>query len=110
MRLILRGHAVQTAYRVGWAELSNGELLRAAERDGFEVFVTCDQNIEHQKSLSGYSLAIVVLNTTHWPTMRANPQPVREAVERTAPGRYAVVTLPRPRLHRRAPPPRDMAE
>ena len=38
---------------LGWGTLSNGELPRAAEREGFEVLVTCDQNIKHQNSLYG---------------------------------------------------------
>jgi hypothetical protein len=51
----------------------------------------------------------VVLGTTYWPTLRANPQPVREAVERAMQGDYAFVTFPRPRLRRR-PPPRNGME
>ncbi len=102
--LILPHHDVQTVYRLGWAELSNGELLRAAERDGFEVIITGDQNIEHQNDLGGSRLAVVVLGTIHWPTIRANPQPVREAVARATPGSYVVVIFPRPKLRRRPPP------
>jgi hypothetical protein len=31
-------HHVSTAYELGWATLKNGELLAAAESNGFEVF------------------------------------------------------------------------
>ena len=103
-RLMLPGHDVQSAYQLGWGELSNGELLRAAERAAFEIVITCDQNIKYQKDLTGDRLAVVVLDTTHWPTIDANPQPVREAVERATRGSYVVVTFPRPRLRRRPPP------
>jgi hypothetical protein len=69
--------------------------------------VTEDQNIRHQNDLSGVRLAVVVLGTTHWPTIPANPQPVREAVERATQGSYVVVPLPRPRRRRRQSPPRN---
>jgi hypothetical protein len=75
---------------LGWGTLSNGELPRAAEREGFEVLVTCDQNIEHQNRLYGQRLALVVLSTTHWPTIHANPQPVRDAIASATPGSYAI--------------------
>ncbi len=104
LRLMLPGHDVRTAYQLGWGELSNGELLRAAERGGFEVVITCDQNIKHQNDLGGSRLAFVVLDTTHWPTIRANSQAVREAIERATPGSYAVVTISRPMPRRRSPP------
>lgn len=35
VRYWLIGHAVETAYERGWAELINGELLAAAEAAGF---------------------------------------------------------------------------
>jgi hypothetical protein len=38
-------HHVSTAYELGWATLKNGELLAAAESNGFEVFVTIDTNL-----------------------------------------------------------------
>jgi hypothetical protein len=103
----LPGFSVATVPEMGWAGLSNGELLTAAEQAGFEVMVTGDQNIPHQNDLRGVRLAVVVLGTTHWPTIRANPQPVREAVERATQGSYAVVTFPRPRRRRRQPLPRN---
>ena len=103
-RLTLADHDVQTAYGLGWRTLSNGELPHAAEREGFEVLVTCDQNIEHQNRLYGQRLALVVLSTTHWPTIHANPQPVRDAIASATPGSYAVVSLPRPRPRRKLRP------
>jgi len=49
----LTGHQVRTVHQQGWAGLKNGELLRRAAREGFEVFVTADQNLEFQQNLSG---------------------------------------------------------
>jgi hypothetical protein len=36
VRRILASHFVRTAYRMGWADLSNGELMDAAEAAGVE--------------------------------------------------------------------------
>lgn len=46
--------------RQGWSELTNGELLRVAEADGFEVMVSADQNLGYQQNLKDRRLAIVV--------------------------------------------------
>ena len=45
----------------GWAGLKNGELLRRAAADMFDVFVTADQNLQFQQNLSGAPLGVVVL-------------------------------------------------
>ena len=41
----LTGHTVEEARLHGWEELSNGDLIAAAETKGFEVLVTTDKNI-----------------------------------------------------------------
>jgi hypothetical protein len=38
----LGSHEIVTASYMGWGELKNGDLLREAEQNGFEVFVTGD--------------------------------------------------------------------
>ncbi|HEX6443057.1 MAG TPA: hypothetical protein VF007_12780 [Stellaceae bacterium] len=54
-------HQVRTVQQQGWAGLGNGELLRRAAADGFEIFVTADQNLEFQQNLSGSPIGVVVL-------------------------------------------------
>ena len=51
---------VTTVPDVGWASIQNGALLRLAEQE-FDVFLTNDQNLEHQQDLKKLDLAIVVL-------------------------------------------------
>jgi hypothetical protein len=46
---------------MGWAGVTNGELLRRAAADRFDVFVTIDQGMPHQQDLRGLELAIVLL-------------------------------------------------
>ena len=59
LRLRLAGHEISTAYEMGWARLSNGDLLAAAEK-AFDVFITTDQNLRYQQNLAGRRLAILV--------------------------------------------------
>ena len=81
LRDALQGHAVETAYERGWATLQNGELLAAAERDGFDLLVTTDRNLKYQQSLAGRRVGVVVLGTTSWPRFRAALPRVRQAVD-----------------------------
>jgi hypothetical protein len=55
------GHAVRTVQQQGWAGLGNGELLRRAASEGFEVFITADQNLRFQQNLTGSPLAVIVV-------------------------------------------------
>ncbi len=57
----LENHSVRTANAQGWSTLTNGELLRVAERAGFEVLLTTDTSLPHQQNLEGRKLAVVIL-------------------------------------------------
>ena len=66
----LRGHDVTRTGELGWQNLENGALLDAAEHAGFEVLITCDQNVRFQQDFTDRKLAVVILSTNHWPTLR----------------------------------------
>ena len=51
LRHALTLHEVATAYERGWSMLKNGELLDAAEKDGFAALVTTDTNLQYQQNL-----------------------------------------------------------
>ena len=57
-------HCVDTLAAKGWSDKDNGELLDLTEREGYEVFVTTDQNLRHQQNLTGKRIGIVVLMGT----------------------------------------------
>jgi len=57
----LTAHEVRTVQQQGWAGLTNGELLRRAAEEGFEVFITADQNLEFQQNLARSGLGVFVL-------------------------------------------------
>ena len=88
LRHLLPGHAVSTAFELGWSTLNNGELLTAAEGRGFEVFVTTDANLKYQQNLAFRSIAIIVLGTTSWTRIKAEAEVIVSAIDATAPGKY----------------------
>ena len=57
----LSGYDVRTVVQQRWTGLKNGELLRRAESEGFEVFITADQNLEYQQNLARSGLGVVVV-------------------------------------------------
>ncbi|ROZ78707.1 hypothetical protein [Ramlibacter sp. WS9] len=93
LRHALTGHAVETAFELGWATLQNGALIAAAEDAGFEVFVTTDKNLKYQQNLEARSISIVVLSTTSWPRIQLALPDVVAAVESAAPAGYSEVAI-----------------
>ena len=73
-------HAVSTAFEMGWAALTNGELLDAAEAAGFEILVTTDKSLRHQQNLGARRLGVLVLPTTDWSTIRKHLDVVAAAL------------------------------
>jgi hypothetical protein len=58
---LIQGHEVVHARELGWAELTNGHLLDAAESAGFTVLLTVDQNLRHQQRLEGRSINLLTV-------------------------------------------------
>jgi hypothetical protein len=87
LRRALTAHEVSTAFEMGWSNLENGDLLRAAE-GRFEVFITTDQNLRYQQDLGGRQLAILVLPTTNWLEIQRHQDEVAAAVNSMRPGEY----------------------
>ncbi len=48
---------------MGWLGKENGELLRLAVTENFDVFITIDKKLRDQINLKNYSLSIIVLDT-----------------------------------------------
>lgn len=94
LRRALTQHETATAYERGWSKLKNGELLDAAEKEGFDVLVTTDTNLKHQQNLVSRRIAVVVLATPSWPRIQRVVGPILRAIERTAPGTYTEVQVP----------------
>jgi predicted nuclease of predicted toxin-antitoxin system len=101
---LLTGHEATHVSAKGWAELTNGDLLTAAEADGFEIFLTADKNIRYQQNLAGRRIALIVLGTNQLDILFANVDQIRQACDATQVGRYVTVGFDRPPLRRRPPP------
>ena len=56
----LPGHDVRTVPEMGWASLTNGELLGAASGK-FDVFLTTDKRLGDQQNISRFAIAVVIL-------------------------------------------------
>ena len=91
LRRSLASHIVATVFERGWSTLQNGELLSTAEYEGFEVFVTTDQNLKYQQNLKNHQLAVVVLMTTSWPRIERAVNRVVAALNSVKPGEYMEV-------------------
>lgn len=77
----LRGHEVVRADELGWQGLENGALLDAAEQAGFDLLLTCDQNVRYQQNLTRRKLALLILSSNHWPTLRPVAARIATAVD-----------------------------
>ena len=74
--------------------MKNGELLDAAEKENFDVFVTTDSNLVHQQNLGSRAIAIVVLSSSRWPRIQRALAAVIRVVARAADGGVIQVDIP----------------
>lgn len=77
---------------MGWSGLKDGLLLERA-RPHFDVFLTVDQGIRYQQSLSGSDIAALVLagRSNDIDDLRPLMPRLRELLESLAPGQVIVV-------------------
>ena len=85
---LLEGHEVDLARARGWARLTNGELLRVAEDEGFELLITTDSNIRYQQNLSRFSIAILLVHPPDWNVQKDHIEEIITATNTMQPGQY----------------------
>ena len=83
LRSSLPGHDVDTTAERGWDGLHNGELLDRAETEGYELFITADQQMPFQQNFTHRGIRLVVLTTNSWPTLRQHLDEINRAVNAT---------------------------
>lgn len=88
LRRYLAEHEVDLAFERGWSKLSNGDLLFAAENEGYQLLITTDQNLRYQQNISGRRLAVLVLLSTSWPRIQLRVDAIQAAVETVGLGSY----------------------
>lgn len=59
LKRLLIGHECRTVREMGWSGTTNGELLTLAEPE-FDVFVTIDQSLQYQQSLTNRRISLLV--------------------------------------------------
>ena len=91
----LHEHSVDTAAERGWSELGNGDLVAAAEQEGYEVLITTDQNMRFQQNLTDRRMAIVVLLSTAWPYVQPRIEEIRTVLDGIRPGELREVPIQR---------------
>jgi hypothetical protein len=101
LRRSLSPHEVVAARQMSWSKLTNGDLIQAAEADGFDILIICDRNIPYQQNLSGRRIALIEMTTGAWHVVRNHLDQIVAAVDAATPGSYTTVTIPRPLLRRR---------
>jgi len=79
---------------MGWAELSNGDLLRVAEDAGFDVFLTTDKNLPYRQNLKGRKIAIVVVAKNRWSLVKTALPQIVSPVNEAAAGTHVMVDVP----------------
>jgi hypothetical protein len=78
----LQGHFVRTVQTMGWNGLANGKLLSTMAQAGFEVLITCDQNLPYQQNAS-LPVALIVLRVpdNRVPTVLALSEKVQATLQ-----------------------------
>jgi hypothetical protein len=104
LRRLLPQYDIKLAAEFSWQELVNGDLLAAAERAGFDVLLTADQNLRYQQNLICRKIGIVVLPSNAWPHIEPHVPLIEAAIGRAADGSYEELDWPWPSLVRRPPP------
>jgi predicted nuclease of predicted toxin-antitoxin system len=92
---LLTGHDVSHTYKMGWAELLNGDLIAVAVGEGFEVMITADKNLQYQQSLRDRKICIIVLNAKRitWPHIEPLSAQVQRILDAPIPpGAFIVVS------------------
>ena len=95
-------HEVTEARERGWDRISNGELLKAAEVEGFDLLLTTDKRIRYQQNLTGRRIAILVLGNSTWRVVRLYLDRIALAVNEATPGSYTEVDIPLQSMRRSA--------
>ena len=91
---LLTGHSFSTAQQKGWGGFKNGKLLALAEPE-FDLFLTSDRNLQYQQNLQGWKIAILLLSTNHWPTLKKQVPLVQAALDKIQAGEFVRVEIPK---------------
>jgi hypothetical protein len=87
----LGSHDVFTVTFKGWNALKNGDLLKAAKDDGFEVLVTGDKSLSYEQNLTNRKIAIVCFSAVEWRIVTTHLAKVVAPIESAIPGSFQAI-------------------
>jgi len=93
LRTRLQPHQIATVFEQGWSLCTNNELLANARKEGFDVFITTDQNHGIGENFSEPNIAIIVLSSTSWPKIQIATLSILQAIETSSPGKLHEVSI-----------------
>jgi hypothetical protein len=56
-------YEIYSAQYMGWLGLKNGDLLAVMAKEGFEVLITWDKNLQFQQNFTKYSITVFCFHT-----------------------------------------------
>ena len=77
-----------TVRYMGWVGLKNGDLLKAAEAEAFDVLVTGDKTVQFEQNMKHHKIAVVSLTTPHWPMIKDHIGEIAVAIISSTPGLF----------------------
>ena len=93
LKLSLSGHDIRFSRHMNWSELSNGQMLAAAEADGFDLMITTDKNLKYQQNLSNRHISIMVLGNNYWPEVQRHLSEIVTAVAAAKPNGFQEIAM-----------------
>ncbi len=74
--------------------MRNGDLLRRAEADKYELLITTDQSLRYQQNMSEREISILILLSNSWPRIRPQIARIREVVSDITAGEVRELEIP----------------
>ena len=84
-------HEIRTVVSMEWGAIKNGALLVLIEREGFQVFLTGDKNMETQQRLEDRLFAVLVMSAINWPVVRPHVHTITAAIGAALPGTVGAI-------------------
>ncbi len=91
--LLAGDHDAVTVQEMGWANVKNGKLLRAANDAGFDVFVTADKNMYYQQNFDGLNVSAVVVPSNRKLLVQKAVPALLQSLDNVQPGQKVVMDL-----------------
>lgn len=74
--------------------MTNGDLPAEAERTGFDVLLTADNNMRYQQNLKGRRIALLVRSTAQRPRVQMHFDKITAALKSVQSGSYTEIEIP----------------